>query len=566
MPTVPTATQLGLGQQRQTGAGTTPTQSFRTGVDMFGAAQGRAASKIGNQLTEQANLMIRAEDERASMEIEQQIRDWSFEQTQGENGVYRKRGGGAIGSTKAVTEDYAKFSSELLKGRVVSGSARQKLEAYIGERGSSIEKEVSRYELQQKRVYDNGLREARIKGAIEDAALYYNDPKKLAESEAKIRSTLGRSAADNGWSNEEKEQQIEAEVSRMHKNVIDRMLVQNQGNGARAYLERNRNEIDGGDIIGVEKSVKVGVVAEDGQRGTDEIMALNLSESDALAKARSDYSGKKRDEVVKRLKVRYGEAESIASSNNKQLLQSGWEKISQGGTPDDLSPQELNAAGRQVDSMWTMAKNSKSRGKGFALSSEVGVVQDFLGKTDAEIAEEDLTPLMPKTTESDWNKIVKRKNDAERNIKELKDRPGQGATVERLLKEFAPKNWNVGAKAASTERRAQAQRSRDNMNDFISKTIDKTGNLPTDGEMRREAARIMMQIETDGIAWFNDETVVSEQGDTPIDDLIIDRNDLIEATGIPKSALSDVENFIENQGQPVTINNMIKVWESRESR
>lgn len=565
MPMVRTATQAGLGQMKQTGAGSTPNQSFRTSSEMFGSVQARNASDAGSDLTDYANSLIRAEDERASMEIEQEIRDWQFETTMGKNGVYRKRGGNAIGSTKNVQEGYKKFSSELLKGRVVSGKARQKIEMYIGERGQTLEKEVTRYEMQQKRAYDNGLREARIKGAIEDAALYYNDPAKLKEAEAKIRSTLGRSAADNGWSGEEKEQQIEAEVSRMHKNVIDRMLVQNQGNGARAYLEANRNEIDGGDIIGIEKSVKVGVVAEDGQRGTDEIMALDLPETEALAKARSQYSGKQRDEIVKRLKIRYGEAESIASSNNKQLLQSGWQKISQGGTPDDLTPQELNAAGRQVDSMWTMAKNSKSRGKGFALSSETGVVQEWLGKTDAEIADEDITHLMPEMTEGDWNKVVKRKNDAERAIKELKDRPGQGATVERLLKEFAPKNWNVGLKSASAERRAQAQRSRDNMNAFIGNVIEKTGKLPTDGDMRKEAARIMMQVKTDGALWFSEDTVISEQGDTPLNKLKLDKADIVEATDIPKSALKEVERFIEDQGQPVTINNMIKVWESREA-
>ncbi|MBL4861381.1 MAG: hypothetical protein JKX96_11230 [Acinetobacter sp.] len=566
MPSVRTATDAGLGQIGQTGAGSTPKQNFSTSIDMFGSAQAQRAKEVGSILDEQANKMIRAEDERASMEIEQDIRDWQFEATQGEDGVYRKRGGGAIGSTKAIQENYGKFSANLLRGRVVSAKARQRIEEYIGQKGDGIREEVNRYEQQQKTIYDNGLREARIQGSKEDAIIYYNDPQKLAESESRIRSTMRRSAEANGWSPEETAQQIESEVSSMHKGVIDRMLAQKLGSDARQYLEKNRKEIDGKDIIAIEKAVRVGVVSQVAQNATDTIMNQDMTQTEALAKARADYSGKERDEIVKRIKVRYSEETTLETAQTKALLKSGWDIISKGGTPDDLSPTELAAAGRQVDSMWTMAKNSKSRGKGFSLTSETGIVQEYLGKTDAEIVAEDLTALQPKVTEADWNKVSKRQNDAERAIKELKDRPGQGSTVERLLKEFSPKSWKVGKEKASSARRAQAQRARDSMNEYISNTIDKTGKLPTEGDMRKESSRILIQIQEDGLLWFNPETVVGEQGDTPLHKLIMDEEVLIQASGVPKENLEAVKGFIRSQGQPITINNMIKVWDSRSSK
>lgn len=566
MPTVRTATDLGLGQQSYQGAGTTPAQQFRTDADMFGAVQGRNASEAGSKLTDYANRLIKAEDERASMEVENAIRDWSHETLQGQNGIYNKKGGNAIGATKGVVDGYKKFSADLLKGKIVSSATRQRIEQYIGERGDSMRREVSRYEVQQKRAYDAGLRKARIEGAMEDAALYYNDPKRLAEAKQKILSTHGANASANGWSNEQKNEQIENDISKMHIQVMDRMLATNQGGAAQAYFEANKGEIDGGDIIAVEKAVTQGALANTAQEATDAIMSAGMSQEDALKEARKNFKGKQRDEVVRRVKVRYAEKSSMDAAANKQLQQSGWEKIAQGGTPDDLTAAELAAAGRQVESMWNMAANSRSRGKGFALSSETGVVQEYAAMTDSEIAEQDLTPLMPKLTENDWNKVNKRKQDAERNIKELLENPGQGATVERLLKEFAPKNWKVGLRDASTERRAQAQRARDNMNEFVRNTIEKTGKVPSEEEMRRESARIMMQVNTDGIAWFSDESVVSEQGDTPITGLHLDGDDLVTATGVPKQYIKEVEDFIKSQGQPVTINNMIKVWESREAR
>ena len=563
MVTVP---GMGLGQIKHTGAGSTPTQRFSTSADMFGSAQAKRSKQAGALLTTESQEVFRAEDERASMEIEQQIRDWSFEATQGEDGVYRKRGGGAIGSTKAVEENYTKFSSKLLEGKVVSGQARKRIEAYIGQKGDGIRNEVGRYERQQKTVYDNGLREARIEGSKEDAITYYNDPQKLAESESMIRSTMKRSAEANGWSPEETAQQIESEVSSMHKGVINRMLANKLGSGAAAYLKKNRKEIDGKDITAIEKAVSSGVISQVAQNATDSIMAQDMTQTEALVKVRKNYNGQERDEIVKRVKIRYNEEASLQTAQTKALQKSGWDKISKGGTPDDLLPTELAAAGRQVDSMWTMAKNSSSRGKGFALSSETGAVQEWLGKTDAEIVDEDLTPLQSTMTEGDWNKVNKRQNDAERAIKELKDRPGQGATVERLLKEFAPKTWSVGLKAASKERRAQAQRARDGMNAYVANTIDKTNKLPTESDMRKESSRLMTQIKEDGFLWFGDETVVSEQGNTPLNDLIIDEDTLILSTGVPKDNLDAVKAFIRSQGQQETINNMVKVWDSRESK
>ncbi len=568
MPKVPTATDMGLGQVRQTGAGSTPFQNLSTSADMFGSVQARRAQEVGSLLTEEANKRARAEDERAAMEVEQEIRDWQFEATQGEDGIYRKKGGGAIGSTKSVQEDYAKFSSKLLQGRAVSSAARQRLEAYIGQKGSGLEKEVSRYEQNQKEVYDNGLREARIQGSKEDAATYYNDPQKLAESETRIRSTMKRSAEANGWSPEETAQQIESEVSSMHKGVIDRMLGQKLGSDAAEYLEKNRKEIDGKDIADLERAVSAGVISQKAQNETDGIMAQDLTQTEALAKARKDYKGEERDAIVKRLKVRYGENERLEKKQQEALRKSSSEKISKGGTPDDFTPAERDEAFRSknIDSYWNYAKNTAKRGKGFALTSDTGSVQEYLGMPDAEIVNEDLTALQSKMTESDWNKVSKRQNDAERAIKDMADRPGQAATVNRLVKEFAPKTWHIGTKAASPTRRAQAQRARDSMNDYVAEAIDKTGKLPTEDEMRKEASRIMMQIQKDGFAWYNEDTTVSEQGDTPISDLIIDDEELIQATGVPAESLEAVQDFIRKNNAPMTINNMMKVWDSRESK
>ena len=566
MPKIPTGYEMGLGQVKQTGAGSTPFQNLSTSTSMFGSVQAQQAKEVGSLLTDQAQKMIRAEDERAAMEVEQDIRDWQFEATQGEDGVYRKLGGTAIGSTKAVGEDYAKFSGKLLQGKIVSSATRQKLEAYIGQKGDNIRGEVDRYEQKQKTIYDNGLREARIQGAIEDAATYSNDPAKIVQSINTIISTNKRSADANGWSPEEAKQISEDDISKMHMGVIDRLLAQKNGSLAAEYLDAYKDQIDGDDIANAEKAVSGGVISQKAQNETDMIMAQDIPLKDALVKARAEHTGAERDAIVKRLKIRYGEASAEQKANDKASLEDGWALIQKGGTPDDLTPAQLAIAGRQTESMWKMAESIQTRGKGFALTTQTGIVQEWLGKTNAEIVDEDLTILQTQATEADFNKIVGRQNSAKRAIKEMRDNPNQGADVERLLKEFAPKTWNVGIKAASPERRAQAQRARDSMNEFVSATIDKTSKLPTELEKRKEMARIMHEIETNDFLFLKTDTVVSEQGDTPLHELHMDDESLSQSTLIPVQHLDDVKSYIIKLNQPVTIDNMMKVWASRKSK
>jgi len=299
MVTVP---GMGLGQIKHTGAGTTPTQNFATSADMFGSVQAREANKLGALITKEVNKEIRAEDERASMEIEQQIRDWSFEATQGDDGVYRKRGGGAIGSTKAIQENYTKFSSKLLQGKTVSSAARKRIEGYISQKGDGIRNEVSRYERSQKAVYDNGLREARIQGAQEDAIYYSDDPEKITASLDMIKITHKRSASENGWSSDEAKQQLEDDISKLHMGVIKGLLNRGKGSQAAEYLEVYEDQIDGDDIGTATRMVDSANEKVSDQTISADVFSKYPAEklTEGLKHITDTYEGDERDRLISR--------------------------------------------------------------------------------------------------------------------------------------------------------------------------------------------------------------------------------------------------------------------------
>lgn len=574
MAKVPTATDLGLGQVKSQGAGSTPFQSFNTNEDMFGARQGRAASQAGQQLSNAVDSMMAAEikareeeDLRNKLEVEAEIKEW---ESKAKKSVEQRRLSNAQGVTTEFTEARSKAIESIMKGRDFSAKAQARMDYYLRNKAVEFEDGVYSYERGQMDAHMKGLLERRVKDNIESAASNFMSPQKMAENMNAIKSSNKELGVRFGWSAEEVQKKTEDDISSAHVAAIDRMLSNNMGKAAKIYLDQNKDQIDGKDISNIEKAVESGAITEEAQGAVDTIMAKNLSQSEALKEARTSYDGKERDEIVKRLKVRYAEESSLETARNKQLKQSGWEKISNGGSPDDLTPMELSAAGREVESMWKMVENRAQRGKGFALTSNTEVVQEYLGMADDEIVDQDLTPLMSKMTERDWGRVMARQKDAIKSVEELKDNPGMEGDIGSLVNQYAPARWGVSAGGNFTANTSDAERVKinevkDSLRNFRDGYIEKHKRRPSDDELRAEAARIMLSVTYDTILPFDRrEGIVNDFADDPISNLDISDEDLALATGIPEDALDHVKGVIEAADVPLTINNMMKLWSSRE--
>ena len=581
MANVPTALEAGLGRER-IGSLTTPFQSTAAPADAFGAAQGRVLSAAGQGLASvgvaATNIALTdqaAEDERNILEVEEQVRTWRVNNLFGADGVYNKKGVNATidgGLQKTTDDSYRQFSSGLMQGRTMSARARLKTEDFIKRQGSGISVDVGKYELSETNSYHKGLLENRITGAKEDSALDFNQPLELAQNKIKIATSVVRLGQMNGWSDEETQERVEQEVSSMHSAVINRMLGIGQGIQAKTYMEANIDEIDGADITALESKVLAGDTVQKAQVTTDGIMAQQLPETEALKSAREIEDPALRDATVKRLKARYGEQDAAVKANEKALQDSSWAVISRGGTPDDLSADQLTASKNTVDRMWTMVNNRQKRGKPYAMVSDSGVLDNILSMTDEEIVDVDLTANQPQLTEGDYSKALKRQNSAKEAIEKLQDNPGQAGTINRLLKQYAPKDWSFGLAKASDTKRALGKQATDRMNDFVNNTIERTNKAPTEDEMRNEAARLMMSIELDeafftfGGAAFDAEGTVVQLQDEDLTEFEVADEDISQFTGIPIGNLDEIRDIIANGGFDLTIGNMVKVWETRTTK
>lgn len=571
MAKVPTAFNAGLGQQTTRPDGT-PYQSVNTNADMFGGGLGKSLQDSGSSLMKVASDLReielknqKEEDTRNVLEVEKKIRDWKLEKLHGEKGAYTRKGGNAIGVQKEVAEGYTEFSGSLLEGKEIHNpETKARIQAYIDSQGSGIGLELSKYEQAQKKAYDAGLVESRIQGAKEDAALNAGNPQAINTSKALIKSSLAKRADDEGWSGQETQQQIESEVSSMHMLVMDRLLANGQGMDAKQYLEANRKEIDGDDIAKAEKAVVAGALKQNAQAETDRIISLGLDTDDALKQARSLKDPELRDEVVKRVKIRKSEEAAAETANTKALRDGAWEKISQGMTPDQLTPAELAASGRQVESMWTMTRNQAKRGKPFALTTKTGLKAKLEGMTDAEISEVNLHVHKAEMTETDWNKALTRQEKAKRNIEALQKDPEASTAIERVLKQNAPKKLNWGSTKASDDDRAIANKARDAMQDFVERTIERTKTKPSEAELRKEAARILLEVNFDSENWntFDLSGPVVDLLDKDLSEYSTDIEDIALATGVPKDQLPNLIGAIKESKHQLTIRNIRKVWEA----
>jgi hypothetical protein len=244
MPRVRTAVELGFGTT-QASASPTPYQSLSTNADMFGAAQGRAATQAAAGLEkasdEIGNIAItqrKNQDVIAGLEVEDAIRQWKTEKLYGDDGALKKKGADALGVSKTLDEEFRLFSAGLTKGRNASPAAMAKISSGIQKERDDLVKQMGAYEASEQDAHLKGLLGARVTTAQQDAALYYNDPAKVESARAKILTSNQSLGARFGWTPEEVQAKNAEAVAEMHKGVVNRMMADNKPEEARAYLEK----------------------------------------------------------------------------------------------------------------------------------------------------------------------------------------------------------------------------------------------------------------------------------------------------------------------------------------
>lgn len=266
---------------------------------------------------------------------------------------------------------------------------------------------VARHVATQRQAYRKNVAAAAQNSALEDIAANYADPELVAEhmqrSERMIRANYLGQAPEF----------IDAKIgqfrSKVHSVVIERMI-EADPMAANAYYKEHKSEIDGLTQMEIEKDISGEVEKAQARNYVDKIMGLQMSERDALAKARKDLSGDVQDKAVQRIRARYNEAGVIEFERVRRNANEANQIIMQGGTPDDFRPAlTRNLTAAQINNYWEGTERRQAGTLGETSSRRYTELVKMATSPDAKkreaFAKMPLEVEYPLMTDEHWKKL-----------------------------------------------------------------------------------------------------------------------------------------------------------------
>lgn len=241
------------------------------------------ASGLGQGLARAENAMLeRMQQERenadtaALLDADRKLNDWkSSTLFDPEKGVYARKGQNALDVTNQTLPEYDKQVEQIMGG-LTSEQQKARFKIVADRQRESLNGELNRYEYGERQAWYDASDDASLKGAIGDAALYYNDPNKVTGYLNKGLSVIEAQGRRKGLPAEAVDQSKASFTSGMHTTVISRML-DTDPMQAMSYFAGNRGSMTADDLVKVSKVIEPMVQR---QVGTDIANSL-LSGGDA---------------------------------------------------------------------------------------------------------------------------------------------------------------------------------------------------------------------------------------------------------------------------------------------
>lgn len=304
-------------------------------------------NQVGAQATDAAVRLEERANADAVFKAEADLKD---QYLQFEQGVRQRRGTQAWGVTNDASQWWDKNAKSISDNLQNERQRSIFMHTASNLRTSSLAS-ISQYENEQQHASVEDSAKASITGSINIAAANPTDSTILAQSKSDALKRVQVLSQINGWSPERYQVEQGNVLTDLHKQVIQAQIDTNP-DAARAYFDANKDQINGMDRDVIDKQIRVGTIRQIGQQGSDQIMGMGLSESQALAKARQSYTGEQQDEVVRRVKERYADIDMTRERAQSDAADKAWQLWSQNKTLSAVPTSVLNGMdGRMRDAL-----------------------------------------------------------------------------------------------------------------------------------------------------------------------------------------------------------------------
>lgn len=285
-------------------------------------------------------------------------------------------------------------------------------------------------------------------------------------------------------------------ISDMHVQVMQNMVDTN-ATGAREYYAKYKDEVLGSQRDSVEQALRVGGLRETAQGAADEVFAKGMSEQEALAHARENYTGEEEAAVIGEIKMRFGEVTQMRERGQKQLADQAWHVYAQTGSLKNV-PSSVIAGmdGRDVEALRAHAANKAA---GVVTKTDPGTYYDLrlLASEDPNtFRKADLRKYINALSPSDFQEFVK-----------LQTSPEKLADAATLTQQIN----NTWGSRDKTKTGAFSKA----VTDAVAVEQTRKGK-PLDYRERQEIIdRMLIQGEVDGSDWWDDSKTFYEVAGTP---------------------------------------------------
>jgi hypothetical protein len=278
----------------------------------------------------------------------------------------------------------------------------------------------------------NGLNQAAdaaITSAINMGAAGYNNPETRDLARETILERVQAQSTINGWSAPERDQARESATTKLHQQVIENMIDDDPA-AAGEYFEANKGEIAGSVWDTLRGNIETGNTVAAAQTLADDIWSRGLIRTEALAAARSEAEGQKREQALTLLRQQYQEEDQAIDDHRAGVVHGAWETFNEGGLAA-LSASQI-AELQRVDPQTLTAMNARNWTPQDAIVTNWDVYYgtlDFAKADRAGFADLDLRHLQGDLNAREYTVL----QDMQADI--LEDRASPTATLTQILNE-----------------------------------------------------------------------------------------------------------------------------------
>lgn len=292
-------------------------QQAQLGRSMINA--GAAGLQIAGAMQERDNL---EKVQSADATYKERLLGWKMQATEKYRGT----------NADAMLGDFQKWHEEQTKelGQALGNEQQRNAFGVLSRKNYGLARnDFGHFVLSEKQKTSAAVLDASVANEVNLAAVAGSDEEVTARKRNLVANIQAYAAA-HGWADEVTTQKTGDALTNLHLQRLQSMTGKNY-EGAKAYYEANKGEINGSVRDKAEALLEEGGLRHVTQKATDEVMSKRLGLGGALDYVRKNYSGKEEDEIVRRVKERYADAEAAMRQGQRYAADNAWKILTQGG-------------------------------------------------------------------------------------------------------------------------------------------------------------------------------------------------------------------------------------------